>query len=137
MKMNDKGATLVEITAGFLMLVVIMTSFIKIIKLSSEMTATAVKTKQNSVDFDETYYNGFNYKVDKDYAFRTEETGAKLQVNVALTELKRDENGVLTKTDKKISLNNISIYQIENVKDLTKSRSKVFRYYYKEPAIVG
>ena len=75
MKLNNKGTTLVEVTAGFLMLIVIMTSFIKIINLSSEMTNTATDMKTKNLAFEEEYYKGVNYKItggdhSGQYAFR-------------------------------------------------------------------
>lgn len=56
MKLNNKGATLVEVLAGFTLLVVLVTSFVKIIKLSSELTTAAVDNKKNSLEFEENYY---------------------------------------------------------------------------------
>ena len=59
MKLDNKGMTLVEIMAGFTLLVVLMTSFVKIIRLSALLTETAVDVRKNSNDFEKKYYDGF------------------------------------------------------------------------------
>jgi len=78
MKLNNKGMTLVEIMAGFTLLVVLMTSFVKIIRLSALLTETAVDVRKNSNDFEKKYYDGVNYKVNNNgekIAFRDETNG--------------------------------------------------------------
>ena len=151
MKMNNRGSTLVEITAGFLMLAVALTSFIKIIDLSSKMTKTAVDMKKESLNFAERYYTGYNYTVDGGTAFRSgddeiivfSEDGAT--VPLKLTEWHKESNGdyydewhqngdkfVLSNTtgNFKISLNNIKLYHIENVRDKEISKGDIYRYKY-------
>ena len=139
MKLNNKGTTLVEVTAGFLMLIVIMTSFIKIINLSSEMTNTATDMKTKNLAFEEEYYKGYNYKLTSgenngQYAFRDyssmllkDKTG--IVIPVTLTECQKDSSGEYISTGAStITLPGVNIFRIENVKDKSISRTSVFRY---------
>ena len=146
MKLNNKGTTLVEITAGFLMLIVIMTSFIKIINLSSEMTNTATDMKTKNLEFEKAFRNGVNYKVtggsyNGQYAFREYDSMIlKRKVNdnsedyqiisVELTECQKDSSGSFLKNPSAtpITLSDVHIFRIENLKDTSMSRISVFRY---------
>ena len=150
MKLNNKGTTLVEITAGFLMMAVIFTSFIKIIELSSEMTSAAIDMKNNSIAFEEQYYKGQNNKTsDNKYAFRTASEGMVIAgTTVSITEWHKQNDGYFQEwhkgTDGKFKtfttingnaiigesylVSDCAIVQIENVHDKNKSRKKVFRY---------
>ena len=157
MKLDNKGTTLVEITAGFLMMAVIFVSFIKIIKLSSTMTTAAIDYKNNTLGFEEKYYNGYNYKVKykntSEYAFRNEDNGIEIMTkgNIVLTEWHkeddgdfftewhRDEDGQMTSValgdnPVTVKLNNISLMMIENIRDSGISKYKIFRYLYTRPA---
>lgn len=139
MKLNNKGTTLVEVTAGFLMLIVIMTSFIKIINLSSEMTNAATDMKSKNLAFEEEYYKGVNYKLTSgdyngQYAFREyssmllkDKTGNV--ISVTLTECQKDSSGEFTSIGANpIELSGVNIFRIENIKDKSMSRTSVFRY---------
>ena len=146
--MNNKGSTLVEVTVGFLMLAIILTSFIKIIDLSSELTEKAVNTKKNNLFFEEKYYEGYNYPTGNDnkMAFREDfdlRTSDNKLVVIQLKELKKNGDffdqlklgkiGTFESTDKYISvltLSNIHIKVIENVRDMNMARKKIYRYIY-------
>ena len=150
MKLNNKGTTIIEITAGFLMMAVVLTSFIKIIKLSAEMTNAAIDMKKNTIAFEEQYYKGQNNKTsDNKYAFRTSEEGMVIQsAVVTLTEWHKQADGYFNEwhkdTDGKFKtfttvngtaitgesfiVSNCSAVQIENVRDTSKTKKRVFRY---------
>ena len=154
MKLDNKGSSLVEITAGFLMLVVIMASFIKIINLSSEMTDTAVDMKNSNLEFNKRYYTGYNYTVNDGTAFRAG-GGETVEfhdddnaiVPLKLTEWHRQSDGdyfeewnentdfkiVYSSNNETITLNNITLYHIENVKDYDMARIGLYRYRYDSP----
>ncbi len=149
MKMDNRGSTLVEITAGFLMLVVVMVSFIKIINLSSEMTKTAIDIKSKNIEFDRRYYAGYNYNVDGGAAFRVSGDGTTVSITMQLTEWHKmssgdyfeewhEKDGKLQTFDKKadgtplngqvISISNIVLYRIENVRDKNMAKVNIYRY---------
>lgn len=151
MKMDNRGSTLVEITAGFLMLVIVMASFIKIIDLSSRMTETAVDMKKDNLEFDERFYAGYNYNVDGGTAFRSGDdeiivfTEGGATVPLQLTEWHKQSDGdyyeewkksgdkfVLSNTSSnlKIALNNVKLYHIENVRDKEIAKVNIYRYKY-------
>ena len=150
MKLNNKGTTLVEITAGFLMLIVIMTSFIKIINLSSEMTNTATDMKTKNLEFEKAFRDGVNYKVtggsyNGQYAFREYDSmilkdNTNQVITVSLTECQKDSTGNYIDTGtSSIELSGVNIFRIENVRDTSKSRISVFRYArnYTDPVIAS
>ncbi len=148
MKMDNRGSTLVEITAGFLMLVVIMASFIKIINLSSEMTKAAIDMKNKNIEFDRRYYAGYNYNVDGGTAFRSSGDGTTVSITIQLTEWHKRSDGYFEEWhekdnkfqtfDKKadgtplngqvISVPNIILYRIENVRDNNTAKVNIYRY---------
>lgn len=151
MKMDNRGSTLVEITAGFLMLVVVMASFIKIINLSSEMTETAVDMKKNNLEFDQKYFTGYNYDVNGESAFRSgsdeivvfTEGGASVPLKLIewhklsgsdYYEEWHESNGKFvqsTPTNARVfELSNIKLYHIENVRDKTIAKGNIYRYKY-------
>ncbi len=138
--MNNRGTTLVEITIGFLMLAIILTSFIKILKLSTEMTEDAVKTKDKNLLFEEKYYAGYNYIVDfngsSNYAFR-EDSNSILPMTIELKPLKSDKffvNGAINNNNndsgEAIVLSNTKLKIIENYRDMEIARKSIFRYVY-------
>ena len=152
MRNNNMGTTLVEVTVGFLMLAIILTSFIKIIKLSSDMTINAINTEKNNMLFEQKYYSGYNYSVNDTgtLAFRTDmdltySDGSAFVIELnELTkngdyfkQLKLNNSGIFERDKNQayinvISISNASIKIIENVKDMNISRKKIFRYYYTE-----
>ena len=99
--LGNKGTTLVEVVAGFLMLAVILTTFIKMINLSSKMTKAAVDTKKNSLEFEEKYYQGYNYNIKEKNseakpAFRSEITvkdSTDNDLQISLKEWHKQEDG--------------------------------------------
>ena len=151
MKMNNKGMTLVEVLAGFTLLVVLVTSFIKIIKLSSELTSVAVETKNKNLEFEEKYYEGINYTLDgtTNKAFRN---GDSIYIkdkegnifNIYVYEMTQDDyknksfekysSGKVTDStvlDQNLfycDLSNIKLIQVENIHDTNIARNKVYRY---------
>ncbi len=138
--LNNRGTTLVEITIGFLMLAIILTSFIKILKLSTEMTEDAVKTKDKNLLFEEKYYAGYNYIVDfngsQNYAFR-EDGNSILPMTIELKPLKSDKffvNGAINNNNNEIGeaivLSNTKLKIIENYRDMEIARKSIFRYVY-------
>ena len=153
MKLDNRGSTLVEITAGFLMLVVIMASFIKIINLSSEMTESAVDMKKNNLEFDRKYYDGLNYNIDGKTAFRSDDSTIvnfvidNVTVPVSLTELHKQTDGdyfdewnentefkvVIPSDAEPMELNNIKVFHIENIRDYGMARVGLYRYKYIVP----
>lgn len=153
MKLDNRGSTLVEITAGFLMLVVIMASFIKIINLSSEMTESAVDMKKNNLEFDRKYYDGLNYNIDGKTAFRSDDSTIvnfvidNVTVPVSLTELHKQTDGdyfdewnentefkvVIPSDAEPMELNNIKVFHIENIRDYDMARVGLYRYKYIVP----
>ncbi len=160
MKLDNRGTTLVEITAGFLMMAVIFISFIKIIKLSSTMTTAAIDYKNYTLGFEEKYYNGYNYKIKykntSDYAFRNNENGMELitKGNIILTEWHKEADGEYFEewhpdaegqmasfesenTPVTIKLEDVGLVMIENVRDSSISKYKIFRYVYTSPTTVS
>ena len=131
MKMNNKGFTLVEIMAGFSLLVVLMVSFVKIIKLSSELTTAAVDAKTKTMGFYERYYSGKNYKIDKDKtAFRLSKNSnnvVKAEINI---KEETDDNSQYTgeRISTPIVLKGVKLKKIENIYDSSISRIAVHRY---------
>lgn len=126
MKMNNKGFTLVEVMAGFSLLVVLMVSFVKIIKLSSDLTNAAVEMRNNNTDFYETYYSGENYYVNGKTAFRkTKENSINLSI-----EIKEYSSGSFEEVldGSSFVLNNVKIKKIENINDISMAKNSVFRY---------
>lgn len=157
-KMNNNGTTLVEVIVGFILLVVLLTSFVKIIDLSSRLTTAAVDARNNSSDFDKAYLTGYNYPVDvktgntttSKPAFRTSTNWTAIaQGNIKITEWEKNlSNGdfkeyhydTSSKTYKSftnsnsnlmssITLNKTSIIKIENLYDNCMARSAIFRYF--------
>jgi len=153
MKLDNRGSTLVEITAGFLMLVVIMASFIKMINLSSEMTESAVDMKKNNLEFDRKYYTGFNYNVDGKTAFRSDDSTTvkfvidNVTVPVSLMELHKQTDGdyfdewnentefkvIIPSNANTMELKNIKVFHIENIRDYDMARVGLYRYKYIVP----
>lgn len=152
MKMDNRGSTLVEITAGFLMLVIVMASFIKIINLSSEMTDKAVDIKNDNLEFDKRYYTGLNYNVDGGTAFRSGDDevidiGEGNPKKIVLTEWHKlagsdyyeewhvgnsKKMELFPVTETPITLNYIKLYHIENVRDKNAAKVNIYRYKYSE-----
>ena len=155
MNIDNKGMSLVEVLAGFLLLVVVMTGFTKIIQLSSKLTTISADTKKNNLDFEKKYYEGTNYQVDyksgnttiKKYAFR--ENGSNVingygKGNIFIAECKLNNEGSdfekrNTETNiwsfdpsEKMILSNVELIQIENLYDANIARQKVLRYYIDE-----
>ena len=155
--LGNKGTTLVEVTAGFLMMAVVLASFIKIIKLSSEMTTAAVDTKKNNLEFEEKYYQGYNYKVGSDTAFRSDMTvkdtsGNELEITLSEWHKQTDgdyyvewhehtdglfkrfkSDGTLLENVSEDNLNTIKVdsiklQRIENIRDLDMARKCIYRY---------
>lgn len=58
MKLDNRGGTMVEIVVGFALILIIIASFLHIIKLSSNMTMYAVDSKDKLATLQETYYEG-------------------------------------------------------------------------------
>ena len=152
--MNNKGMTLVEVMAGFMLLVVVMTSFIKIIDLSSKLTQISADTKKNRSEFEKKYYEGINYDVTytgggqtgTKKAFREQNNSVipdfGLGGDVFIAECTLDDSGkdFVERTDvdkniwtfgddKKMKINNAEVIQIENLYDTSIARQKVIRYY--------
>ena len=139
MRMNDKGFTLVEVMAGFSLLVVLMVSFVKIINISSNLTIAAVDAKNKTNDFYKSYYSGENY-----YTVNNKEKPAfRLSKGTENTvELLDDDGAVIPfsivevfnadseeKESDPIPLSkDIKLKRIENVYDYNISRINVFRY---------
>ena len=146
MKMDNKGSTLVEITAGFLMLVIIMASFIKIINLSSEMTEKAIDLKNDNLEFDKRYYAGQNYNVDGGTAFRSgDDEVITIGDGIKLIEWHKQAGSdyyeewhvgnskkmeLFPTTGITIALNNTKLYHIENVRDKKAAKGNIYRYKY-------
>ena len=162
-KMNNKGMTLVEVVCGFLLLVVAITSFIKIIDLSAKLSSTAVTTKEKNLNFEELYYSGQNYKLkNKKVAFREymevidTSTNAPLAINLTewhpdgkgyFLEWNKNDKGLMELHEKdsvgnpltsvSLLLKNTRLKRIENIYDTDATRVCVFRYVYEEalPAV--
>ena len=161
MRMNNKGTSLVEVIAGFILLVVLLTSFVKIINLSSRLTSAAVDAVNNSSDFDKAYLTGYNYKVEvkngntttTKSAFRTSSNWTAIeQGKIVITEWEKNlSNGEFKEyhydTSSKtymsftnsnsalmvpITLSKTSIIKIENLYDNSMARSSIFRYFTEE-----
>ncbi len=129
MKLNNKGFTLVEVMAGFSLLVVIMVSLVKIIKLSSELTTAAADFKTKTMSFYERYYSGKNYKADKDKpAFRLSKNAANVvKGTITITE-KTSGDSLYSGEMVSTVLTDVKIKKIENIYDSKISRIIVHRY---------
>ncbi len=154
MRLDNKGMTLVEVLAGFTLLVVLVTSFVKIIKLSSELTSVAVETKNKSFEFEEKFYEGKNYPVSgsNKNAFREgssiyvkdkEGNAFSTYIYEMTSEDYKNKNFDKYSSGKNSDplnpnleenglffsdLSNIKLIMIENVYDLSIARKKVYRY---------
>lgn len=129
MKLNNKGFTLVEVMAGFSLLIVIMVSLVKIINLSSELTAAAVDFKTKSMSFYERYYSGMNYKADNNSpAFRLSKNSINLvKETITITE-ETSSDSLYSGQLVSIELNDVKLKKIENIYDDKISRIIVHRY---------
>ena len=153
MKNDNRGMTLVEVVAGFLLLVVVMTSFIKIIQLSSRLTTISSDAKSNNLEFEEKYYSGINYTVKNgNYAFRTGDSVlvpgfgnnsifiAECTIDTSVTDGidfvertdKKDNKWTFDET-KKTYVSKAELIRVENLYDTNISRLKVYRYYMDRP----
>ena len=154
MRMDNRGMTIVEGMAGFMLIVVLLASFVKTIKLSSELTVASSDAKQNSIYFNEKYYTGKNYTVKyngKDVsAFRedasniVEGDSGPMQINIVewhlnndptkgvYQEYTKDNQGVYSEntsiTASPWTLQNLVMRKIENIYDLDIARTCVYRY---------
>ncbi len=142
MNMNNKGFTLVEVMAGFSLLVVLMVSFVKIIKMSSELTTAAVDAKNMTLEFYNKYYSGENYYYNGNKnkpAFRlsknNEDTVLDINGNplvINISEYRPDDE--TSETDGastellNYNLSNVKLKKIENIYDDTITKVSVFRY---------
>ncbi len=154
MRMDNRGMTIVEGIAGFMLIVVLLTSFVKMIKLSSELTIASADAKQNSIEFNEKYYTGKNYKVKynktdvlafrEDTANIVEDDTGEMMIYIEEWHLNTDQTkGIYqeyTKNDQGVYSENTDITQspwllqnmvmrkIENIYDLSIARTCVYRY---------
>ena len=78
--MDNKGMSLVEIVAGFVVIVIAFASFIKIINLSSEMTQSSVDTRNANNELKEYYYNGYYDSKDGVDVFTAGNTVSSIQL---------------------------------------------------------
>ena len=154
MKMDNKGMTIVEVMAGFMLLVVITVSFVKTVRLASELTTASVDSKNNSSEFNYKYYSGNNYKTtynkqSKD-AFRDEasgilkDSGAVVEIKISEWHLADDaENGIFKEYQKDSTgkfvenlatagtpqlIKDMVLQKIENIYDSDMARIGVYRY---------
>jgi Tfp pilus assembly protein PilE len=155
MRMDNRGMTIVEGMAGFMLIVVLLASFVKIIRLSSNLTIAASDAKLNSVEFNEKYYTGKNYTVkynkEDKLAFRDDssnivinEDGSIVDIyieewhlnadptNGIYQEYTKNAQGVYSKNTSTTSttwtLSNKVMRKIENIYDLSIARTCVYRY---------
>ena len=128
MKMNNKGFTLVEVIAGFTLLVVLMVSFVKIVKLSTGLTNAATDLKSKTMDFYKSYYNGMNYIAENSKpAFRISKNSANnLKLSIEINEYSF-ENGEKTISDT-YQLPKVHLKIIENINDKNIARLAIYRY---------
>ncbi|MBR4341617.1 MAG: prepilin-type N-terminal cleavage/methylation domain-containing protein [Lachnospiraceae bacterium] len=140
MKMDDKGFTLVEVLAGFSLLVVLMVSFVHIINLSAKLTKAAVDAQNDTTDFYERYYSGENYYVisggQKKEAFRypsnntvtqyNETTGKNEAMKINIKEVTSDYFDGTTTLE--YNLSKVKLKIIENLRDTDASRTVIYRY---------
>ena len=140
MKMNDKGFSLVEVIAGFMLLVVLLTSFVNIINLSSKLITAATDAKNSSTEFEKSYFNGYNYKADgSKKAFRTDGYVVFDKNTISLVEGSFDEttNEFTAYTVEPYftdTLKDVQLIKIENLYDKKITRTSVYRYY-TEPVV--
>lgn len=151
MEHDNKGMTLVEVVVGFVLLTIIVTSFIKIIKLSSEMTKNSVDILNRNVSFEEKYYDGKNYSVGNKNAFKDTSTPT-----ISIIEIREfykqtdgdyfeqwhpDENGVFQPVSGNLGtsfvLPGVHLYTIENVNDTNVAKTRIFKYYKSETTEVS
>lgn len=145
MKMNNKGFTLVEVMAGFSLLVVLMVSFVKIINISSDLITAAVDTKEKTSDFYKSYFSGRNYytAIKNNASTNNDKPAFRLSTENAI-EFQNEDGTINTEINivevfdygeegKKYSApfelsKEIKLKRIENVYDYNISRICVFRY---------
>ena len=130
MKMGDDGFTLVEVIAGFTLLVVLMVSFTKIIKLATSLTDSAVDLRNKTDDFFENYYNGMNYYAENGKpAFRVSKNDANyVNIPIEIKEYSSDSSSENTSPIKTFALSKVHIKVIENLYDKNIARLSVYRY---------
>ena len=156
MKMDNKGMTIVEVMAGFMLLVVVTVSFVKTVKLASELTTASVDAKNNSSEFNYKYYSGNNYTTTYNKktvsAFRdtasgiVQESGDKMKISITEWELNdvsdRDKGlykeyqmnnegkyeETIPDSSKITLLPDVFIQKVENIYDTDISRTGVYRY---------
>lgn len=136
--------SLVEVVAGFVVLVIAFASFIKIINISSDMTQSSVDTRNVNNELKEYYYNGYYDKKDNNDVFSN---GAS-QNEIFLTEWHKDGDyfnewkkqdsgnfgGVSDTNNTKISLGNMEL-DIINGKLNISSTDFFARFVYKRPSL--
>lgn len=159
MRLDNKGSTMVEITIGFLLLIILFASFIKIIDLSSQMTDYSIDVKNKNLEYEKMYY-GIEEKSIVDAGFRelddiyivtsgsnqniSDSSGTKLQIQIC--ELNKDDffawvNDSTTnawssaETSQILTLNNISLKRLENINDENASKIQIFKYVYTPPVV--
>ena len=59
-KLDNRGGSMVEIVVGFALLMIIIASFLQIIKLSSNMTMESVDTQEKLAALQDEFYGGVN-----------------------------------------------------------------------------
>lgn len=130
MKTNNKGFTLVEVIVGFTLLVILVVSFEKIIKLSTNLTNSAIDLKRMTIDFYDRYYSGTNYYADNGKpAFRKSKNSENtVKLNIVIKEYSSEDNIEDASPIKEFALSNVKIKIIENLYDKNISRLAVYRY---------
>ncbi len=142
MKLNNKGMSLVEIAVGFVLLVICIASFEKIINLSTEMTSTSIDSKNKRNVFKERYFDGDASKFHVETASqKIEGADDKIDIVIELKELSgapgKDGDGKLLLNyipSTSILLDNVKIKKIENFNDNTMSKTAfIAKYIYTKP----
>ena len=109
-KLDNRGGTMVEIIVGFALILIIIASFMQIIKLSSNMTMYSVDENKKLEKLQEEYYSlnmdSFSSSVVAGY----NETNSQYIDGNQIKLVECDKNGnVVNSTAKKFNLSNASL----------------------------
>lgn len=109
-KLDNRGGTMVEIIVGFALILIIIASFMQIIKLSSNMTMYSVDENKKLEKLQEEYYSLNTDSFSSSVVAGYNETSSQYIDGSQIKLVECDKNGnVVNSTAKKFNLSNASL----------------------------
>lgn len=124
---NNSGTTMVELLVGFTLLMIIMTSIFKIIKVSTNMMYESADIKNDLSAFEAEYYK-------KNYGIKGNQEDFLKKTNVSSTEsvnfsfVETDKDGRVKNNGLKLSIDDYELINIEIKNDINNLGISVFRF---------